>query len=171
MFSSPNDYSNYYSNSANWLRTSGITAMNKHFAYLSLLDEIVPFNNQLTNLQGLGLYPLYDTTFVDISSSPYSNSHCLYTTQTPGLAILYHNSTMKLSSINNSVWTYMLTSDPSEGCSADLDGDLIVGVGDVLTLLGEFGCSSGCTADLDADGNVTISDVLNLLGLFGESCP
>jgi len=61
--------------------------------------------------------------------------------------------------------------DPSEGCPADLDGDLIVGVGDVLILLGEFGCSSGCTADLDADGNVTISDVLNLLGLFGESCP
>jgi len=110
MFSSPNDYSSYFSNSANWLRTSGVTAMNKHFVYLSLLDEIVPFNNQLTNLQGLGLYPLFDTTFVDISSSPYNNSHCLYTTQTPGLAILYHNSTMKFSSINNSVWTYMLTS-------------------------------------------------------------
>ena len=115
MFSSPNDYSNYYSNSANWLRTSGVTAMNKHFAYLSLLDEIVPFNNQLTNLQGLGLYPLYDTTFVDISSSPYSNSHCLYTTQTPGLAILYHNSTMKFSLINNSVWTYMLSSTITTG--------------------------------------------------------
>ncbi|GIV43097.1 MAG: hypothetical protein KatS3mg035_0220 [Bacteroidia bacterium] len=35
---------------------------------MSLLDEIVPFNNQLTILHGLGLYPLYDTTFVDISS-------------------------------------------------------------------------------------------------------
>lgn len=115
MFSSPNDYSNFFSNSANWLRTTGVTAMNKHYAYLSLLDEIVPFNNQLTNLQGLGLYPLYDTTIVDISSSPYSNSHCLYTTQTPGLAILYHNSTMKFSSINNSVWTYMLTSTITTG--------------------------------------------------------
>ena len=111
MFSSPNDYSNFFSNSANWLRTSGITAMSKHFAYLNLLDEIVPFNKQLTNIKGLGIYPLYDTTYVDISSSPYSNSHCLYTAQTPGLAILYHNSTMKLSSINNSVWTYMLTSN------------------------------------------------------------
>ncbi len=110
MFSSPNDYSNFFSNSGNWLRTSGVTAMNKHFAYLSLLDEIVPFNDQLINLQGLGLYPLYDTTFVDFSGSPYSNSHCLYTTQTPGIAILYHNSTVKFSSINNSVWTYMLTS-------------------------------------------------------------
>jgi hypothetical protein len=110
MFSSPNDYSNYFSKSANWLRTSGVSNMSKHFAYLSLLDEIVPFNDQLTNLQGLGLYPLYDTTYVDISTSPYSNSHCLYTTQPPGLSILYHNSTTKFSSINNSVWTYMLTS-------------------------------------------------------------
>ena len=79
MFSSPNDYSNFFSSSANWLRTSGITAMSKHFAYLNLLDEIVPFNKQLTNIQGLGIYPLYDTTYVDISSSPYSSSHCLYT--------------------------------------------------------------------------------------------
>lgn len=110
MFSSPNDYSSYFSNSANWLRTFGITAMSKHFAYLSLLDETVPFNNQLTNIRGLGLYPLYDTTFTDNSSSPYSSSHCLYTTQPPGFAILYHNSTTKFSSINNSVWTYMLTS-------------------------------------------------------------
>jgi hypothetical protein len=110
MFSSPNDYSDYFSTSANWLRTPGVTPMNKHFAYLHLLDEAVPFYKQLNNLQGLGLYPLYDTTYVDSSSSPYSHSNCLYTTQTPGLAILYHNTTTKFSAINNSVWTYMLTS-------------------------------------------------------------
>lgn len=110
MFSSPNDYSNYYSNSANWLRTPGITATTKHFVYLNLLDEVVPFSKQLVNVQGLGLYPLYDTTYVDNSSPPYTNSHCLYTTQTPGLAILYHNTTTKFSLINNAVWTYMLTS-------------------------------------------------------------
>jgi len=110
MFSSPNDYSGYFSNAANWLRTTGVSSMNKHFAYLSLMDEVVSFSNQLTNLQGLGLFPLYDTTYVDNASSPYSNSHFLYTTQPPGLAILYHNSTTKISLINNSVWTYMLTS-------------------------------------------------------------
>ena len=110
MFSSPNDYSNYFSNSANWLRTTGISSMNKHFSYLSLSDEVVTFDKQLTNLQGLGLFPLYDTTYVDNTGSPYGNSRCLYTTQAPGLAILYHNSTTKYSLINNSVWTYMLTS-------------------------------------------------------------
>lgn len=126
MFSSPNDYSNYFSNSANWLRTPGVTAMNKHFAYLSLLDEIMPFNKQLSNLQGLGLYPLYDTTYVDNASSPYSNSHCLYTTQTPGLAILYHNTTTKFSLINNLVWTYMLTSVITTGISESENNSVIL---------------------------------------------
>lgn len=110
MFSGPNDYSNYFSNSANWLRSSGITAINKHFVYLNLMDEIVPFNQQMTNIEAIGLYPLYDTTNVDLSSTPYANSRCLYTTQTPGIAILYHNTTVKFSLINNAVWTYMLTS-------------------------------------------------------------
>jgi len=123
MFSSPNDYSNYFSNSAVWLRTPGITAMNKHFAYLNLLDEVVPFNKQLVNLNGLSLYPLYDTTYVDNSNSPYSNSHCLYTRQTPGIAILYHNATIKFSSINNSVWTYMLTSSNTTSLNEVIAGD------------------------------------------------
>jgi Secretion system C-terminal sorting domain len=111
MFSSPNDYSDYFSNSANWLRQTGVSSLSKYFAYLSLLDDIIPFTKQLSNLQGLSLYPLYDTTNADLTNSPYGNTHCLYTTQTPGLALTYHNTTTKLSSINNSVWTYMLTSE------------------------------------------------------------
>lgn len=109
MFSSPNDYSDYYARSANWLRTPGVTSSEKHFAFLSLLDEIVPFDKQLTNLEGLGIYPLYDTTYVDMADSPYGNSRCLYTAQAPGLALLYHSSTVKFSLINNAVWTYMLS--------------------------------------------------------------
>lgn len=126
MFSSPNDYSNFFSRSANWLRTPGVSVMSKHFAYLSLSDEIVPFSNQLVNLQGLGLFPLYDTTYVDNANSPYSNSHCLYTTQAPGLSILYHNSTTKSGSINNSVWTYMLTSVISVGINETKENDPIL---------------------------------------------
>lgn len=109
MFSGPNDYSNYFSQAAHWLRNPGVTTINKHFSYLSLLDEVVSFDKQLINLQGLGLYPLYDTTYVDDSSSPFNDSRCLYTRQTPGIALLYHNATVKFSFINNAVWTYMLT--------------------------------------------------------------
>lgn len=121
MFSGPNDYSNHYSNSANWLRTSGISAVSKHFVYLSLLDELVDYEKQLINQQGLGVYPLYDSTYVDYSSTPYSNSHCLYTTQSPGISLLYHNSTVKFSAINNEVWTYMLSA-PTTVSTDEIEG-------------------------------------------------
>lgn len=108
LFSGPNDYSTHFSNSAKWLRTPGLTPVDQHVAYLSLRDEIVDFDKQLSALQSLDLFPTYDTTYVDNSSAPYSNSHCLYTTQVPGLALLHHNSPIKFSAINNAVWAYML---------------------------------------------------------------
>jgi len=108
MFSGPNDYSDFYSNSAAWIREEGVTVTERHFAYLSILDEVVDFEKQLTNLEGLEMYPAYDTTYVDPINSPYDNSHCLYTMQAPGFALLHHNSPIKLSTINISVWEYML---------------------------------------------------------------
>ena len=57
------------------------------------------------------------------------------------------------------------------GCPGDLDGDQIVGVSDVLMLLGSFGCDGECGApDVNADGSVNVTDILFLLGLFGSSC-
>ena len=59
---------------------------------------------------------------------------------------------------------------PPAGCPEDLDGDLFVGVSDVLAALGEFGCASGCPVDLDGDDATTVSDVLILLSAFGTAC-
>jgi hypothetical protein len=115
MFSGPNDYSNFFSNSAHWLRQNGTTAISKHFVYLSLLDETVAFSKQFVNISGLGMLVNDDTTYIDNLPSPYNNSHCLYTTQTPDLAILNHNVPIKQSSINSAVWTYMLTSAITTG--------------------------------------------------------
>ena len=57
------------------------------------------------------------------------------------------------------------------GCPGDLDGDLIVGVSDILQLLGSFGCLGECgNTDVNADGAVNVTDVLFILGLFGSSC-
>ena len=57
------------------------------------------------------------------------------------------------------------------GCPGDLDGDQVVGVSDVLQLLGDFGCEGACGApDINADGTVNVTDILFLLGLFGASC-
>ena len=57
------------------------------------------------------------------------------------------------------------------GCPEDLDGDLLIGVSDVLMVLGEFGCTQGCgTGDIDGDGVVAVGDVLAILSSFGEVC-
>lgn len=111
MLAGPNDYSDHFAKPAVWLSTSGNTPPTRYFGYLSELDEIVDFDKQLSNLEALEVYPAYDTTLVDNSSSPYGNSRCLYTRQPPGLSILNHNTPIKFSSINNSVWEYMLSSD------------------------------------------------------------
>ncbi len=61
---------------------------------------------------------------------------------------------------------------PPEGdCPEDLDLDGMVGVSDILILLGEFGCVEACgTTDIDADGLVGVTDVLAMLNAFGTPC-
>ena len=59
--------------------------------------------------------------------------------------------------------------EPCE-CPGDLDGDLAVGVSDILGALSEFGCLSNCAADMDGDDQVTVSDFLEILSLYGETC-
>ena len=56
-------------------------------------------------------------------------------------------------------------------CPEDLDGDGIVAVGDVLLLLGQFGCLSGCSSDITGDDQVTTADMLAILAEFGNTCP
>ncbi len=51
---------------------------------------------------------------------------------------------------------------------ADLTGDGIVDVPDLLELLGQWGaCNPCCLADLDVDGSVGVLDLLILLGAWG----
>ena len=60
---------------------------------------------------------------------------------------------------------------PANECPEDLDGDGVVSVGDVLLLLGEFGCAVECgSADLDVDGLVGVTDILAMLNVFGTPC-
>lgn len=59
---------------------------------------------------------------------------------------------------------------PGTGCPEDLNGDLIVGVADILEVLGAFGCTGGCPIDFDGDGSTTVTDVLILLSAFGQTC-
>lgn len=55
-------------------------------------------------------------------------------------------------------------------CPADVSGDGLIGVTDILLLLSDFGCLNQCDHDVDGDGVITVSDVLTILGQFGEAC-
>ena len=59
----------------------------------------------------------------------------------------------------------------SVACDSDINLDGVVGVDDLLLLLGDFGCETSCVQDLNDDGVVTVSDLLVLLGEFGNVCP
>ncbi len=56
-------------------------------------------------------------------------------------------------------------------CFGDFNNDGLIGIGDLLMLLGDFGCPSGCSFDMNGDGGVTTSDMLVMLAIFGTDCP
>ena len=57
-----------------------------------------------------------------------------------------------------------------ESCMGDLDGDLSVGVIDLLGFLISFGCMSNCEGDLTGDGAVGSDDLLLMLANYGLVC-
>ena len=70
----------------------------------------------------------------------------------------------------------LLAFDPTPACLADLDGDGLVGLADLATLLGAYGSAVGdpdfdSGADLNRDGVVDLSDLAEFLGTYGEACP
>lgn len=56
----------------------------------------------------------------------------------------------------------------SEPCPADLDGNNVVDVSDLLQLLSEWGDCNGCAADITNDDVVNVSDLLELIAAWGE---
>jgi len=58
-------------------------------------------------------------------------------------------------------------------CEGDTDGDLTIGLSDLLTVLSEWGScvsSTGCAGDIDGDGFIGLSDLLAVLAGWGD-CP
>ena len=56
------------------------------------------------------------------------------------------------------------------GCLGDFNGDGEVNTTDLLTLLGDFGCTVNCQADLTDDDQVTVADLLAFLSTIGLPC-
>ena len=55
-------------------------------------------------------------------------------------------------------------------CPADLDGNGIVGVGDLLAVLSAWGPCQACPEDINGDGVVGVADLLAVLSAWGQ-CP
>lgn len=58
-------------------------------------------------------------------------------------------------------------------CPGDVDGNLVVDLGDLTTLLSHFGTESGATladGDMNGDGDVDLDDLTFLLSNFGTTC-
>ena len=56
-------------------------------------------------------------------------------------------------------------------CPADLDGDGVIAVTDILLFLSDYGCvAPTCAGDVDGDNLTTVNDLLLLLSQFSESC-
>lgn len=123
MFAGANDYSNYYSSSANWVSEAGLTNPSRYFSLLHLRDEVWDYAKQYAVVKDISMTAYGDdSTKIDFLSAPYSNSHCLYTDIEPlhpALAGAYHNGMAvdfftPLAMIEP-VWTYMLSTMVVDG--------------------------------------------------------
>ena len=52
-------------------------------------------------------------------------------------------------------------------CIGDLNGDQVVNVADVLSLIADWGICDGCASDFNGDGKVAVDDLLVLIGAWG----
>ncbi len=81
-FASPNDYSTFFSNSASWMGTAGVTPDSSYYAFANIYDDVVDFSKQYEGWQDLNMdFPL-DSTNVKGQNCPYNNAQILYTTDT-----------------------------------------------------------------------------------------
>lgn len=140
MFSGANDFSNFYNSAPNWITGTFNTSKNRIFSFLHLQDDGVPYSSQIQVTQALGLWTGGDdSTLVDNLSTPYNNSHLLYTNQTPQSMLItpFHNSTVidiwtPLDNLNNpkftDVWTYLITTNVTTSISESIGSINQIGI-------------------------------------------
>jgi endo-1,3(4)-beta-glucanase len=59
---------------------------------------------------------------------------------------------------------------PDNSCPADVDGNGVVGIGDISEVMGRFGENCDCPEDIDGNGVVGMGDLTEIYGAFGTSC-
>lgn len=79
MFSSPNDFSEFFDQPAEWLNDESMTKEYNYFAFGNKLDDVVDFDFQLQNWVAMGFSEQNDSMRVDGRECGYENSRILYT--------------------------------------------------------------------------------------------
>ena len=127
MFSGVDDFSTHFNKAAHWIYNPGITPISNVYSFLHLQDDIESYPHEYQVIQALGMFSGGDdSTDVDNKTTPYTNSHCLYTNITPSHVTIpssYHDATVVdyftpltgLQPLYSPVWTYMLTAINSTG--------------------------------------------------------
>ena len=71
------------------------------------------------------------------------------------------------------VFSYMLEHSKSmvSACPADITGDQVVDIHDLLLLLEQWGIAGDTTSDIDASGMVDVDDLLLLIIAWGPCSP
>jgi hypothetical protein len=102
---------------ADWITWNGQTPEIKYYGFTHQNDEAVDFNKIQTTWANYGMSSFGSLILVDTASTPYNNSHQLYTLLTPANdPTKFHNSVVvdTYTPMNNSlpiyapVWTYMI---------------------------------------------------------------
>lgn len=134
----------------------GAVTIQDFFVFAECFDSIIAPGCEMMDFDGDSFIDLDDfDAFLDVYSDPLYD--CNDNGQ-PDLLDILLNPALDLNG----------TGIP-DTCEArgDLNGDGLVGVNDLLMLLGVWGPCDGCPADLDADGTVGVYDLLILLGNWG----
>ena len=100
---------------------------------------------------------------VDVSTAVSDKSRLAGALTTSGMTVLAWADTRG----DGDLYAQNVNPDGSLGSVSvpgDIDGDGVVGIDDLLVLLGAWGPCPGCPADVDGDGVVGIDDLLTLLG-------
>ena len=69
-----------------------------------------------------------------------------------------------------SVWeeTFCVEIEP---CPLDFDGNGVIGNGDIIEMVVEWGCEGDCETDPNNDGVVNVFDLIYMLAEIGDECP
>ena len=95
MFASPNDYSKHFDAPASWPSTTPTADISGYYAFGSLNDDIVPFDNQYQIWKSMGMNAKQDSTVVEGNVAPFKSSQMMYTTYSKSGTSVNHNATIR----------------------------------------------------------------------------